>query len=246
VNLQPPVLNVGPLVPSGYLNGEHSEDIRFGTSFLTEYDSSEWLDSKPNGSVIYVSFGSTGHASKAQLDEIAIGLKDSGHPFLWVLRPDIVSSTVSNCLPDGFLDEIRSQGLVVPWCNQLQVLSHPSVVEFITHCGWNSMLESIVLGVPMLGFPFWADQFTNCKLMADEWKIGYRLREEGQAGDNGVIVREDISRAIRKLFSDEGKEVKKNVEALKDCARIAVRSGGSSDKNIECFIEGLKKKVNGE
>ena len=129
------------------------------------------------------------------------------------------------------------------------------------------MLESIALGVPLLGFPFWADQFTNCKLMVDEWKIGYRLREDSQVEDNELIVREDISRTIRKLFSDEGKGVKKFFEALKDCARTtmkrggssdkniairkycartAVRRGGSLDKNIECFIEGLKNKHIGE
>nr|ACN39829.1 unknown [Picea sitchensis] len=240
VHLKPPVLQVGPLLPSSFLNSEHSKDIGVGTSIWTQYDASEWLDAKPNGSVIYVSFGSLIHATKAQLEEIAMGLKDSGQFFLWVLRPDIVSSTVSDCLPDGFLDEIKMQGLVVPWCNQLQVLSHPSVAGFITHCGWNSMLESIALAVPMIGFPFWADQFTNCKLMADEWKIGYRFSGGGQAGDKGLIVRKDISSAIRQLFSEEGTEVKKNVEGLRDSARAAVREGGSSDKNIERFVEGLK------
>jgi hypothetical protein len=239
VNLKPLVLQVGPLLPSGFLNGEHPGDLSVGTSIWTQYDSSEWLDAKPNGSVIYVSFGSMVHVTKAQLEEIAMGLKGSGQFFLWVLRPDIVSSTVSDCLPDGFLDEIKRQGLVVPWCNQLHMLSHPSVAGFITHCGWNSMLESIALGVPMIGFPFWADQFTNCKLMADEWKIGYRFSGGGQAGDKGLIVRKDISSAIRKLFSEEGTEVKKNVEGLRDSARAAVR-GGSSDKNIERFVEGLK------
>lgn len=111
--LQPPVLHVGPLLPSGYLNCENSEDTRVGTSIWAEYDCSAWLDSKPTDSVIYVSFGSLIHVSKAQLEEIATGLRDSGQPFLWVLRPDIVASTVSDFLPDGFLDEIGSQGLVV-------------------------------------------------------------------------------------------------------------------------------------
>eukprot|EP00253_Pinus_taeda_P012513 PITA_12513 len=242
VSLNPPVLHVGPLLPSGFLNGEHSKDLSVGTSILAQFDCSEWLDAKPTCSVIYVSFGSLIHATMAQLEEIAMGLKDSGQFFLWVLRPDIVSSTVSDCLPDGFLDEIERQGLVVPWCNQLQVLSHPSVAGFITHCGWNSMLESISLGIPMIGFPFWADQFTNCKLMADEWKIGYSLNGGSQAGDNRLILRENISNAMKKLFSDEGTEVKKNVEALRDCARTAVRDGGCSDKNIESFVEGLKGK----
>nr|ACN39827.1 unknown [Picea sitchensis] len=241
MELQPPVLSVGPLLPSGYLKDEScDEEKRNGTTLLTEYDSSEWLDSKPKDSVIYVSFGSLIHVSKAQLGEIAMGLKDSGQPFLWALRPDIVASTVSDCLPDGFMDEMGSQGLVVPWCNQLQVLSHPSVAGFITHCGWNSMLEGISLGVPMLGFPFWADQFTNCKFMADEWKLGFRVSGGGHAGDNKMIDRKVISTAIRKLFTDEGKEIKKNLAALKDSARAALRGGGSSDKNMDSFVRGLK------
>eukprot|EP00253_Pinus_taeda_P003154 PITA_03154 len=242
LNFSPPILHVGPLLPSAFLDGEHSEDRRVGTSIWTECDSSQWLDVKPNGSVIYVSFGSMVHATKSQLEEIAMGLKDSGQFFLWALRPDIASSTVSDCLPHGFLDETKGQGLVVPWCNQVQVLSHPSVAGFITHCGWNSMLESIALGVPMIGFPFWADQFTNSKIMADEWKIGFRLSGGGQGGGRGLILRKDISSAIRKIFSDEGMEVKKNVEALRDSARTAVRRGGSSDRNLERFVEGLKEK----
>lgn len=84
------------------------------------------------------------------------------------------------------------------------------------------MLESISLGVPMIGFPFWVDQFTNCKLMVDEWKIGYGLNRGHQSGDNRLIMRENISNAIKILFSDEGMEVKKNVEALQDYARTAV------------------------
>eukprot|EP00253_Pinus_taeda_P013562 PITA_13562 len=241
VSLNPPILHVGPLLPSGFLSGEHSEDRRVGTSIWTECDSSEWLDAKPTGSVIYVSFGSMVHVTKAQLEEIAMGLKESGQFFLWAKRPDIVSSTVSDSLLDGFLNETERQGLVVPWCNQVQVLSHPAVAGFITHCGWNSMLESIALGVPMIGFPFCADQFTNSKLMADEWNIGFRL-SGGQAAEKGLILRNDISSTIRKLFSDEGMVVKKNVEALRDGARTAVRKGGSSYRNIESFIEGLKQK----
>eukprot|EP00253_Pinus_taeda_P019293 PITA_19293 len=240
LNLQPPVLHVGPLLPSGFLNSEHSDDTRVGTNIWSQCDCSEWLDAKPNGSVIYVSFGSMIHTTKAQVEEIAMGLKESGQFFLWALRPDIVSSTVSDCLPDGFLDETKRQGLVVPWCNQLQVLSHPSIAGFVTHCGWNSMLESIAFGVPLVGFPFWSDQFTNCKLMADEWKIGFRLSGDDDEEDKGVIVRGDVSKAIIKLFSDEGKEVKKNVEVLKESARAGVRQRGSSDKNIESFVEGLR------
>ncbi|GLJ25465.1 hypothetical protein SUGI_0487560 [Cryptomeria japonica] len=168
-----------------------------------------------------------------------MGLKESGQPFLWVLRPDIISSEISTCLPDGFMETCKSQGLVVPWLPQLQVLSHPSIGGFFTHCGWNSVTESIALGVPMLGFPLWTEQYTNCKLMVDEWKIGLRLR--GGHRDDKVIHREEISRAIRTLVaSEEGKEMKNRIMALRDSARSAMKAGGSSQNNIEAFIEDLK------
>lgn len=241
MSLKHPVFLVGPQLPSGYFNGRSTDKgTRPGTMILTESDPSAWLDTKPNGSVIYVSFGSMTRPSKAQLEEIAIGLKNSRQPFLWVLRPDMVTSTVSDSLPEGFLDEIGSQCLIVPWCNQLQVLSHPSVAGFITHCGWNSMLESISLGVPMIGLPFWSEQYTNCLLMADEWNLGISLRDGG--GDSKVISRDDICSAVRKLVSDEGKEMKRNAEALRDSAKTAMLEGGSSQKNTDSFVLALKQR----
>ena len=102
------------------------------------------------------------------------------------------------------------------------------------------MLEGIAFGVPMIGYPFWADQFTNCNLMVDEWKLGFRLSIGGNTGDNKMLVSEDISSAIRKLFTEEGKEINKNVRALKESARTAVTREGSSDKNINHFVGGLK------
>ncbi|XP_059077370.1 UDP-glycosyltransferase 86A1-like isoform X1 [Cryptomeria japonica] len=239
MDAETPVLTVGPLLPSSYLDSHNPKDITVGTSFLTEYQPSEWLDSKPSESVIYVSFGSLVHVSKTQIEEIAMGLKESGQPFLWVLRPDIISSKISTCLPDSFMETCKSQGLVVPWLPQLQVLSHPSIGGFFTHCGWNSVTESIALGVPMLGFPLWTEQYTNCKLMVDEWKIGLRLR--GGHRDDKVIHREEISRAIRTLVaSEEGKAMKNRIMALRDSARSAMKAGGSSQNNIEAFIEDLK------
>jgi len=202
MKLEPPVFHVGPLLPSGYLKGCDEDIIRVGTNIQTEYDCSAWLNTKPNDSVIYVSFGSMIHLSKAQLEEVAMGLKDSGQPFLWVVRPDILASTVSDCLPDGFLDEIGSQGLVVPWCNQLRVLSHPSVAGFITHCGWNSILESIAFGVPMLGFPAWSEQYTNCKLMAD--KCG-GIKQQCEDCNNG-----------RRIFTPEYRDFCTSFEGNKD------------------------------
>jgi len=103
------------------------------------------------------------------------------------------------------------------------------------------MLESIALGVPMIGFPGWAEQYTNCMLMADEWEIGIRLTRGG--ADDKMIVREDICRAIIKLFGHEGKQMRKNVEALRDSARTAVKDGGSSHKNIETFVEDMKARI---
>lgn len=127
---------VGPLLPSAYLDRSDSRDSVLGTSSRVEIDCTKWLDDQLPKSVIYVSFGSLITVSARQVEEIAMGLKESGYCFMWVLRhPGPEATEVLAMLPDGFLKEIKERGLIVPWCSQLKVLSHPSIGGFLSHCG---------------------------------------------------------------------------------------------------------------
>ncbi|PRQ46040.1 putative UDP-glucuronosyl/UDP-glucosyltransferase [Rosa chinensis] len=120
----------------------------------------KWLDSKEAGSVVYVSFGSLANLKKEKMEELAWGLNNSNYHFLWVIK-----ESEKEKLPINFFEEISEKGLVVSWCSQLQVLAHKAVGCFVTHCGWNSILEALSLGVPMVAVPQWADQTTNANTL---------------------------------------------------------------------------------
>eukprot|EP01018_Ginkgo_biloba_P015404 Gb_14884 [translate_table: standard] len=195
------ILAVGPLLPSAFTDGRNPEDNDFGSNLWKAAECVDWLNTKAASSVVYVSFGSVVVISREQIHEIAHGLQDSGHAFLWVIRPTPKVDSTEEILPERFLEETGKQGLVVPWSPQLQVLSHPSVGCFITHCGWNSTLESLSLGVPVLGVPQW----------------------------NGIVDREEVKRSISKLMEGEdGFESRKNALKWKVLTRHAMADGGSA------------------
>ncbi|XWS09229.1 hypothetical protein CRYUN_Cryun40dG0067700 [Craigia yunnanensis] len=162
------LVGIGPLMPSAFLDGNDPSDTTFGGDlFKGTNDYMELLDSKPKSAVIYVSFGSIFMLTNQQMEEIASGLLGNGRPFLWVIRE-------SGGEKEGKLsciEELKKQGMIVPWCSQVEVLSFPSVGCFVTHCGWNSAFESLVSGVPMVTFPQLADQGTNAKHVED-WDKG--------------------------------------------------------------------------
>ncbi|KAJ6819638.1 crocetin glucosyltransferase, chloroplastic-like [Iris pallida] len=199
---------------------------------LDEKGYMEWLDSKPRGSVVYVSFGSMTVLKKEQTEEILNGLRDSGRPYLWVLRRE--------CRWEGLeLQDDDENGMVVEWCSQVEVLSHPSVGCFVTHCGWNSTFESLVCGVPTVGVPQWTDQGTNAMLAEKIWGTGVR----GEANGEGVLEREELKRCLD-LVMGEGESsvrIKKNVDLWRDKAREAMSAGGSSYQNLRKFVDGITK-----
>lgn len=233
-----PMRTVGPLVPSAFLNGRDPEDTDTGAHFWKTANCMDWLNSKELGSVVYVSFGSLTVLSKEQTREIALGLKASGCCFLWVIRPPSNSKEQMNSeenLPEGFLTECSGKGLVVPWCPQLQVLSHASVGAFMTHCGWNSTLESLSLGVPLLAFPQWSDQTTNSLYIVEKWKTGLRLKTRSA---DGVVGKEDVEKSIRTIMESElGVQLRENALRLKKLSREAMGDGGSSDENLQEFVQ---------
>ncbi|KAJ6834973.1 putative UDP-glycosyltransferase 87A2 isoform X1 [Iris pallida] len=228
-NVPVPVYPVGPSIPYMLLD-EKRVVVEPGGSAAPDYV--EWLDSQPDGSVLYVSLGSFLSVSGAQMDEIAMGLSLSGTRFLWVARSE--SSRLRETVGDA--------GLIVPWCDQLRVLGHASVGGFLTHCGWNSTLEGVFSGLPMLTFPIFGDQPIDSRLIVDEWKIGLNLRggvgtEEG--GGVVVVGREEIARVVKRVMDlegDESKAMRRRAAELREAAHRAVEAGGSSSTNLDCFI----------
>uniref|UniRef100_A0A0C9S480 TSA: Wollemia nobilis Ref_Wollemi_Transcript_14126_1622 transcribed RNA sequence n=1 Tax=Wollemia nobilis TaxID=56998 RepID=A0A0C9S480_9CONI len=173
--------------------------------------------------------------STEHIRELAWGLEASGQAFLWVIRPDLVQRD-STALPEGYLARIRARGFLVGWAPQLKVLRHPSVGGFLTHNGWNSTIESISMGVPMIGWPYWSEQFLNCRFSKDVWKVGLDL--ESTADENGLVKADEIEKAVRSLMeSADGKELRKNAAKLKEAAHKAVMPGGSSSRNVDMFVE---------
>ncbi|KAK4369808.1 hypothetical protein RND71_009283 [Anisodus tanguticus] len=153
-----------------------------------------------------------------------------------VIRHNILVSGERNILPLGFEEETADRGLVVPWCSQLAVLSHPAVGGFLTHCGWNSILESIWCKVPMVCFPILTDQFTNRKLAVDDWRICVNLCT------GRLIRREVVAENIGKIMS-KSDESRKNIEKTKMILQNALSNEGSSEKNLNQFIEDMKNKI---
>jgi pathogen-inducible salicylic acid glucosyltransferase len=228
-----PVKTIGPTIPSIYLDKRLEDDKEYGLNlFKPNVDACmKWLDTKEIGSVVFASFGSLAALGEEQMEELSLGLKNSNCYFLWVVR-----ESEEKKLPDNFLEETTEKGLVVTWCPQLDVLAHKAIGCFMTHCGWNSTLEALSLGVPMVAMPQWTDQPTNAKFIADVWKVGIRIK----LNEKGIATREEIELCIREVMEGErGKEMKKNSLRWKELAIEAVDEGGSSDKNIEEFVAKL-------
>lgn len=223
--IQPHTYTIGPL-----LNQMQDKKLEFMGSnlWIEEVSCIDWLDHKEANSVLYVNFGSITVMSAKHLSEFAWGLANSKKQFLWIIRPDVVTGD-SAMLPPEFLTETENRGIIVSWCPQEQVLNHPAIAGFLTHNGWNSTIESISGGVPMICWPFFAEQQTNCRYCCVEWGIGMEI-------DNDV-KRDEVEGLVRELMDGEkGKEMKKNVLELKKKARDALVPGGSSLENLDKLI----------
>ena len=221
------LLPIGPLLAS-------SDPGHYAANFWPE-DSTciGWLDKQPAGSVIYVAFGSFTILTQHQFNELALGIELVGRPFLWVVRSDFTDESAAE-YPDGFIERVADHGKIVSWAPQEEVLAHPSVACFFSHCGWNSTMGGIGMGVPFLCWPYLGDQFHNQSYICEKWKVGLGLNPD----KNGFISRHEIKMKIEKLVSDDG--IKANAEKLKEMARKSVSEGGSSYKNFKTFIEAMK------
>ncbi|MCO5585941.1 hypothetical protein L7F22_039876 [Adiantum nelumboides] len=233
-----PVSLVGPLIPSAFLEGD-ANDTSIGASLFEEkFECIEWLNCQRKQSVLYVSFGSLFHLSTDDLASIGNGIRDSKQPFLWALKNKSCVENVASVLPEGFMDDIKERGLIIPWAPQMQVLSHPSLGAFLTHCGWNSTLESVSMGVPMIPCPLMSDQSTNSIFACEIWKTGMAI----QRHDDGLIRSLDVERVVRTVLEEkEGEEIRRRAVKLCEAARRAVREQGSSCNHMEKFIQRIRK-----
>lgn len=195
-----------------------------------------WLDSQKPDSVIFINFGSIAVMTADDFDEFAWGLANSGHPFLWIVRPDVVKGKNSATLSDKFLEATKDRGMIAQWCPQEKVLAHPSVGAFLTHSGWNSTLEGICGGVPMLCWPFFAEQQVNCRYACTTWGIGLEISSN--------VKREELEGLVREMMEGEnGKVMRNKAVEWKKKSEIACSAskGGSSYVDLERFVEFLRK-----
>ncbi|XP_058107389.1 UDP-glycosyltransferase 87A1-like [Magnolia sinica] len=219
-----PIYPVGPTIP--YMSFQDTSPN--GTDH-SQVDYFKWLDSRPRCSVLYVSLGSFLPVSGPQMDEFFLGLRWSGVHFLWVARGDARRLQEAAMINDDI-------SLVVPWCDQLRVLCHPSIGGFLTHCGWNSTMESVFAGVPMLTFPLFWDQITIAKSIIEDWKVGIRLKN---VGEENVVKSDEIARTVHRLMDldgDESKELRRRARELQEFCKRAISTGGSSIASLDTFV----------
>ncbi|MED6144964.1 UDP-glycosyltransferase [Stylosanthes scabra] len=239
---------VGPVSLS---NKDHLEKVQRGNKVsIEEWKHQKWLDSQKSKSVIYVCLGSLCNLIATQLIELGLALEKSRRTFIWVIREGAQLEELEKWIKeDGFEERIKGQSLIVRgWAPQLLILSHPSIGGFITHCGWNSTLEAICAGVPMLTWPLYADQFLNEKLVVKVLKVGVMVGVKspmlwGKEEEIGVLVKkEEIKVAIEKLMDESDAECEERRERVGKFAEMAKRSveeGGSSHSNLTMFIQDI-------
>lgn len=214
----------------------------------------QWLDLQPDSSVVFLCFGSFGSFSNEQVKEIANAIERSRQRFLWSLRRPPGEGKIESpgeydnfehVLPEGFLNRTSEIGKVMGWAPQVTVLSHPAVGGFVSHCGWNSTLESIWYGVPMATWPLYAEQQVNAfKMvkeleMAVEVKMDYRKDFPYAEGVSSEILGADLIQQSIKSLMDPQNEIRKKVMEMKEKSRMALKEGGSSYSSLQCFVRNL-------
>ncbi|XP_052185681.1 UDP-glycosyltransferase 76B1-like isoform X3 [Diospyros lotus] len=190
-----------------------------------------WLDAQHPKSVLYVSFGSIAAIDEGQFLEMAWGLESSAQPFLWVIRPGLVGGWEwPGPLPSGFMERTGGRGHVVKWAPQQEVLGHGAIGGFWTHSGWNSTMESICEGVPMMCSPFFGDQMTNARYVKDVWRNGLVFEPD-------EMKRGEVEETIRRLMAEkEGEDMRERALWLKEKVELSLSQGGSSHHSLESLV----------
>ncbi|QCD83302.1 scopoletin glucosyltransferase-like [Vigna unguiculata] len=227
--------HIGPL---SLCNKDAEEKAHRGKeACIDEHECLKWLEIKKPNSVVYVCFGSISMFSDSQLREIAIGLEASGQPFMWVVRKSKEDGV--EWLPDGFEKRMKGKGLIIRgWAPQVLILEHEAIGAFVTHCGWNSTLEAVSAGVPMVTWPIAAEQFFNEKLVIEVLKIGVPVGAKKWSQLEVDSIRCDaVEEAVKRILTgEEAIDMKNKAQRLSHLAKQAVLEGGSSYSDLNALI----------
>ncbi|KAJ8530056.1 hypothetical protein K7X08_036891 [Anisodus acutangulus] len=206
-------------------------------SSIDKHECVKWLDSKKSSSVVYVCFGSVANFTASQMQELAMGIEASGQDFIWVVR-----TYNEDWLPEGFEERTKERGLIIRgWAPQVLILDHESVGAFVTHCGWNSTLEGISAGVPMVTWPVFAEQFYNEKLVTEVMRTGAGVGSvQWKRSASEGVKKEAIAKAIKRVMvSEEAEGYRSRAKAYKEMARQAIEEGGSSYTGLTTLLQDI-------
>uniref|UniRef100_A0A7N0TFC8 Glycosyltransferase n=1 Tax=Kalanchoe fedtschenkoi TaxID=63787 RepID=A0A7N0TFC8_KALFE len=234
-NQSPQIYPVGPI-----LNLQNDTNNNHDYSNAKESEILMWLDQHPPCSVVFLCFGSLGSFGPEQVQEIARGLEASGNRFLWSLRRPPPKDEVAFpteydnpevVLPDGFLTRTSKVGKIIGWAPQVSVLAHPAIGGFVSHCGWNSILESLWFGVPLATWPLYAEQQVNAFEVVRELGIAVEIsldyRKDFRMQTKKLVSAEEIERGIKCLM-EEDSGVRRKMRTMKETSRAAMMKGGGS------------------
>lgn len=242
----PPVYTLGPLIKF-----KNQTDFSFGGINQAQHEKiMKWLDDQPQSSVVFLCFGSMGSFGASQLKEIALGLEQSGHRFLWSIRcasSDDKFAAPNDCmnledvLPQGFLERTSEIGMICGWAPQVEVLAHKATGAFVSHCGWNSILESLWYGVPIATWPIYAEQQINAFEMVRDLGLAVELRLDYRVGGE-LVMAEEIKKAVECVMQGDS-EVRKRVKEISEKSRKAVMNGGSSSASLGRLNEDISRNM---
>lgn len=243
----PPIYHIGPLITDSKVRAIGYEDL--------STECSTWLDAQPSQSVVFLCFGSKGVLSEVQLKELAMGLERSSHRFLWVVRNPKNLEMIPDLevlLPKGFLERTKDRGLVVKsWAPQSAILSHESVGGFVTHCGWNSVVEAVSYGVPMVAWPLYAEQKMNSVVLVEEMRLAIALEKVAESSSSlsssssstkeEMVSAEELKKKVRELMGQEGQGLRERSLAMKSMAMAAWSMDGSSLSSLSKMVASWKQ-----
>ncbi|KAM0878603.1 hypothetical protein ACQ4PT_034762 [Festuca glaucescens] len=226
--------------------------LRGNNASMDEAQCLRWLDSMKPGSVIFVSFGSLAATTPQQLVELGLGLEASKKPFIWVIKAGAKFPEVEEWLADGFEERVKNRGMIIRgWAPQVMILWHQAIGGFVTHCGWNSTIEGICAGVPMITWPHFAEQFLNEKLVVDVLKTGLEVGVKGvtQWGNEQqevMVTRDAVETAVCTLMGEgeAAEELRMRAKDYAIKARRAFGEEGSSYNNVRLLIQEMGNKTN--